>query len=166
MGSPFQEADEYQNRSDKLRYSWNGSTWVALNSSAQQLEARLANSDLAPSMLLYPGAGGVPQTFGILVKGTDPGIWEWERYVNKPSSDRSTCTGAAVQACLEQAGDLIFPKGTFKLEREIILPTGDSRVSVTGSGVNTQIVSLLENVGRFYLTPKKPFSLIYVTYAW
>lgn len=42
--SPLQEADEYQNRSDKLRYSWNGSTWVALNSSAQQLEERLALS--------------------------------------------------------------------------------------------------------------------------
>ena len=42
--SPLQEADEYQNRSDKLRYSWNGSTWVALNSSAQQLEARLKNN--------------------------------------------------------------------------------------------------------------------------
>lgn len=159
-GGPFQEADEYQNRSDKLRYSWNGSTWVALNSSAQQLEARLANSDLAPSMLLYPGAGGVPQTFGILVKGTDPGIWEWERYVNKPSSDRSTWQwGAAVQACLEQAGDLIFPKGTFKLEREIILPTGDSRVSVTGSGVNTQIVSLLENAGTFLFNSEETIQL-------
>lgn len=42
-GSPFQEADEYQNRSDKLRYSWSGSAWVALNSSAQQLEVRLAD---------------------------------------------------------------------------------------------------------------------------
>lgn len=42
-GSPLQDADEYQNRSDKLRYSWNGSTWIALNSSAQQLEERLAS---------------------------------------------------------------------------------------------------------------------------
>lgn len=42
-GDPFQEADEYQNRSDKLRYSWSGSGWVALNSSAQQLEARLVS---------------------------------------------------------------------------------------------------------------------------
>ena len=44
-GGPLQEADEYQNRSDKLRYSWGGSAWVALNSSAQQLEERLASPD-------------------------------------------------------------------------------------------------------------------------
>lgn len=42
-GDPLQEADEYQNRGDKLRYSWNGSAWIALNSSAQQLEERLAD---------------------------------------------------------------------------------------------------------------------------
>ena len=40
-GDPLQQADEYQNSVDKLRYSWSGTSWVALNSSAQQLEVRL-----------------------------------------------------------------------------------------------------------------------------
>lgn len=51
--SPLQEADEYQNRSDKLRYSWNGSTWVALNSSAQQLEVRLADPTQGARKVAY-----------------------------------------------------------------------------------------------------------------
>lgn len=41
--SLLQEGDEYQNTVDHLRYSWSGSAWVALNSSAQFLEERLAD---------------------------------------------------------------------------------------------------------------------------
>lgn len=43
-GTALQEGDEYQNTTDKLRYTWSGSAWVALNSSAQQLESRLAST--------------------------------------------------------------------------------------------------------------------------
>lgn len=35
------------------------------------------------------------------------------------------------------------------MEREIDLPSGDSRVSVRGAGVNTQLISLLENSGSY-----------------
>lgn len=43
-GSPLQEGDEYQDTDDHLRYNWTGSAWVALNSSAQDLETRLADA--------------------------------------------------------------------------------------------------------------------------
>lgn len=41
-GSPLQQGYEYHNSLDKLRYSWSGSAWVALNSSAQTLEEGLS----------------------------------------------------------------------------------------------------------------------------
>lgn len=44
-GSPLQISDEYGNLSDNLRYNWTGTSWVALNSSAQQLEERLSAQD-------------------------------------------------------------------------------------------------------------------------
>ena len=42
-GTALQVADEYHNSGDKLRYTWSGTAWVALNSIAQQLEERLAD---------------------------------------------------------------------------------------------------------------------------
>lgn len=41
--TPLQIADEWQDSVNNLRMSWTGTAWVALNSSAQQLEARLAD---------------------------------------------------------------------------------------------------------------------------
>lgn len=46
-GSALQQADEWHNSVDKLRYSWSGTAWVALNSSAQQLEVRLGETTSA-----------------------------------------------------------------------------------------------------------------------
>lgn len=43
-GSPLEISDEYGNLTDNLRYNWTGSAWIALNSSAQQLEERLADT--------------------------------------------------------------------------------------------------------------------------
>lgn len=42
--TPLQIADEWQDDVNNLRMSWTGSAWVALNSSAQQLEVRLASN--------------------------------------------------------------------------------------------------------------------------
>lgn len=43
-GQPLEPGDETWNSTDKQPYWWNGSAWVALNSSAQQLEARIRDS--------------------------------------------------------------------------------------------------------------------------
>lgn len=95
--SPLQEADEYQNRSDKLRYSWDGSTWVALNSSAQQLEERLADPEdptkgatlvakatrhvsTVAALRLVPGRynGDVIQLVGYTSSGVGGGSLYWD----------------------------------------------------------------------------------------
>lgn len=84
-GDPLQQADEYQNSNDKLRYSWSGTAWVALNSSAQELAAKLA----APTggtevFVLAPLAQAIPRTvtdklgehislLDLVPKGTD--LW-------------------------------------------------------------------------------------------
>lgn len=56
-GDPLQLADEWHNPADSLRYSWSGTAWVALNASAQTLEAKLADattpSNGAGSLGLY-----------------------------------------------------------------------------------------------------------------
>lgn len=43
-GQPLEPGDETWNSTDKQPYWWNGSTWIALNSSAQQLEVRIADA--------------------------------------------------------------------------------------------------------------------------
>lgn len=48
-GTPLQVADEWQNTINTLRYSWSGQAWIALNSSAQQLEVELSQ----------PSGGGI-----------------------------------------------------------------------------------------------------------
>lgn len=55
-GSELQEADEYQNSEDHLRYSWTGTLWVSLNSSAQDLEQRLSSVDGAGLVGFNPSA--------------------------------------------------------------------------------------------------------------
>ncbi|MNK92405.1 hypothetical protein D3C87_1125290 [compost metagenome] len=42
-GTALQKGDEYHNSVDNIRYNWTGTAWVALNSSAQTLEEKLAN---------------------------------------------------------------------------------------------------------------------------
>lgn len=53
-GQPLEPGDETWNSSDKQPHWWNGTAWVALNSSAQQLEERLAS----PSGTTHVGKDG------------------------------------------------------------------------------------------------------------
>lgn len=46
-GQPLEPGDETWNSTDKQPYWWNGTAWVALNSSAQQLEERLGETTSA-----------------------------------------------------------------------------------------------------------------------
>lgn len=81
-GSELQEADEYQNSEDHLRYSWTGTVWVSLNSSAHQLEERLGSPD-GSSLLGAPVAGTVEQAlpmvsvaqFGAIGSGNGTGAF-------------------------------------------------------------------------------------------
>lgn len=68
--TPLQVADEWQDTVNNLRMSWTGSAWVALNSSAQQLEERLANQNTGGGMLrLPPISGALGRTIGQIIAG-------------------------------------------------------------------------------------------------
>ena len=53
-GQPLEPGDETWNSTDKQPYWWNGADWVALNSSAQQLEERLG-SDTGADLVKLDG---------------------------------------------------------------------------------------------------------------
>lgn len=63
-GSPLQISDEYGNLTDELRYSWTGTSWVALNSSAQYLEQRLSSSEGAGIVVFDPSASYPSNSIG------------------------------------------------------------------------------------------------------
>lgn len=58
-GSALREADEYHNSVDKLRYSWSGTAWVALNASVQALEVKLTDPTGADNGAAVLGRGTV-----------------------------------------------------------------------------------------------------------
>lgn len=60
-GDPLEKADEWQNDTDNLRYSWSGTAWVALNSSAQKLEARLENPMQGAGVVAYTADAQYPE---------------------------------------------------------------------------------------------------------
>ncbi|MBP3934724.1 MAG: DUF1565 domain-containing protein, partial [Pseudomonas sp.] len=65
-GQPLEPGDETWNSTDKQPYWWSGTAWVALNSSAQQLEERLA----APTGATKSGFRGA--TVNDVLEGSAP----------------------------------------------------------------------------------------------
>lgn len=88
-GTALQRADEYQNTTDNLRYSWTGTAWVALNSSAQQLEVALAASTGAGKVMTTLPNGLVGSVFDymtMLEKRSAKSIYDYAHLVvSKPT---------------------------------------------------------------------------------
>lgn len=62
-GQPLEPGDETWNSTDKQPYWWNGADWVALNSSAQQLEERLTEPDGSAKVgFTQAGSGSTSRT--------------------------------------------------------------------------------------------------------
>lgn len=78
-GDPLQLADEWHNPTDKLRYSWSGTAWVALNGSAQQLEEKLADPDAGPLAVgfIQAGAGAVSKTLKDKLYSSDVSVFDF-----------------------------------------------------------------------------------------
>lgn len=53
--TPLQEADEWQDSTSHIRRSWTGTSWVALNSTTQELEAALANPSEGARKVAFDG---------------------------------------------------------------------------------------------------------------
>lgn len=131
-GSPLQDADEYQNRSDKLRYSWSGTNWVALNSSAQTLEARLAlatsPTDGAGAIGLYdPIAPAFLKVTSDILNFESVHLFrnipktEWNKIGLRSSDYVATASINNLLAAMRDArkGKLILPRGLIRVEGRI-----------------------------------------------
>lgn len=118
-GSALQQADEYHNSGDKLRYSWSGTAWVALNSSAQQLEARIADRDGATRMGTVLPNGMSTTVFDYMVmleKRTSPGIYDYAHLVTSrptPSNPDTWDWTPAFQASADTGRAVNVPEGLF-----------------------------------------------------
>ena len=116
--TPLQVADEWQDTVNNLRMSWTGSAWVALNSSAQQLEARLTDpNNPANGIGLIPAsrydmavalANGMQRTISALPRT----LWQLSPLVtNRPTpNDPSTWDWLpALQAMADAGGSWYIP---------------------------------------------------------
>lgn len=149
-GSALQPGDEYQNTGDSLRYNWTGSAWVALNSSAQSLEERLANpTDPTKGVALAgfmrsPLADQITNTQQFL-SGQRVNIYEFAKYITSrvgaPSTWDWTLATAAAQAYLFANGKGIieYPGGQFPHQ----FVTKIAGVSLEGRGSYTTYFTAL-----------------------
>lgn len=115
-GQPLEPGDETWNSTDKQPYWWNGAAWVALNGSAQSLEARLADPEImedgatlvaratrhvstVEALRLVPGrySGDVIQLVGYTSSGIGGGTLYWD------SSSTSADNGGTVFAVTGEA---------------------------------------------------------------
>lgn len=108
-GSPLQEGDEYQNTTGShLRYNWTGSAWVALNSSAQTLEAELSGADGAEKIVYTrPISGGIARTLEAKLAEDFPTVKD-----AGAKGDTTTNNSAAIESTMV-AGNVHFPTGNF-----------------------------------------------------
>lgn len=66
-GQPLEPGDETWNSTDKQPYWWSGTAWVALNSSAQQLEERLASDEYGAGIVALTTQGTVSDAIQYVV---------------------------------------------------------------------------------------------------
>ena len=120
-GSALQKADEYHNSVDALRYSWTGTSWVALNSSAQDLETRLASDDGGDMVFtLAPIAGAVKRSveeIGMERVSILSFLGAYPDYVTGDAGKDSTAAFRAASAyCSAKPGRLLdIGSGSFKI---------------------------------------------------
>lgn len=77
-GQPLEPGDETWNSSDKQPYWWSGTAWVALNSSAQQLEERLAAETGSGQIGWERGSVGLTQIKDVREKLNTLDVSPWE----------------------------------------------------------------------------------------
>lgn len=78
-GTVLQRADEYQNSVDNLRYSWSGTAWVPLNSSAQSIELALSGPD-GPNKIGFGRSKPSPAISSMMrvTSASQYSIWEFD----------------------------------------------------------------------------------------
>lgn len=163
-GSPLEISDEYGNLTDNLRYNWTGSAWIALNSSAQQLEERLKDASspdagAAIPMLTPFGIGAVSRS----VKDSLSDFVSMFHFLTTSQKSQVRSRGSALdltermQLAIDDmeangGGTIILPRGTY--DCNVILKSGVYLVSLAPGfqylpGTKTGVV--MRSVGNGYV---------------
>lgn len=142
-GQPLQQSDEYGNTIDKLRYSWSGTSWVALNSSAQTLELALASvNGLGKLGFKRYQLDAFTGSFADVSTSLDISIWEYKHLVTvKPDpNDFTTWNWApALAAAINNNADgirmvnITIPAGIYPCGMVVI--TSKHKWGLKGPGV-------------------------------
>lgn len=160
-GSPLQVADEWQSTTDGLRYSWSGQAWVALNSSAQELEARLASP--SGSELVGWKQGVVEDAVDLLASHTKVGYYGGQLAQFKNDLENPLVQATFVKMC----GDSI----TWGMTTSGSSPTGPRTGQLTDPRNNMTAPSWFNNLhkwlGNHYFRASSPTStgVAEVTYS-
>lgn len=115
-GSPLEISDEYGNLTDNLRYNWTGTAWVALNSSAQQLEERQADPSGAKTIGYdLAKVSSFSRTVDSALKDR-PNILDYLDSAERADSKTGTPlfdASARFQAAINDGGQVDVPAGVF-----------------------------------------------------
>ncbi len=121
-GQPLQPGDETWNSTDKQPYWWDGSSWLALNSSAKSLEDSLASASGALKVVYGPPVGPAISVSGFLDR---QGIW---------AGDSTEIQGAMDFAVAKDSRESVqlAPNKSYALNSGLILDI--SKISLLGNG--------------------------------
>lgn len=171
-GSPLQVGDEYDNTVDFLRYKWTSVSWLALNSSAQELEARLANSS-DPSK----GAsaiGYLPKWEGAvgrdLSSRQEETIWVTDfGAAGNGANDTLAFQKALDAAYAENKGIVMIPAGRWRIPDGLNRPAGvtmqgqgafDRKIGFSGGPIDER-GTILDLTGGAGLLKSLPFEQLF-----
>lgn len=140
-GQPLQVGDQWPDITNGLVYNWTGSAWVALNSSAQELEARLE----LPTGTTEVGHEGVTAAFAL---NTTP--YDIRRFGGKPN-DPTFNNLVAIKAALAKYGIAEIAGGVYTVNiatesdtlTEASTPTGNITLIFKDGAIRHTAVSLV-----------------------
>lgn len=111
-GQPLEPGDETWNSSDKQPYWWNGTAWVALNSSAQQLEVALASPSGANNIGFERSKlGSAVSALSKFLSAKQYSIWEFDYAITDrtdPDPSKWDWSQAGKEALLKARDGVVF----------------------------------------------------------
>lgn len=110
-GQPLEPGDETWSSTDKQPYWWNGTAWVALNSSAQQLEERLSGPDGGAKIVTFLADGP-----GSVIRNANSKMRDTVSPKDKGAKgDGTVDDSAAINTANAASADVDTSSGTYKL---------------------------------------------------
>lgn len=140
-GTALQVADEYHNSADKLRYSWSGSAWVALNASVQQLEISLASTSGGSKIGVVRAAlTSILSTVQQWFSAQPLSVWEYAHLAVKaqPADAPDLWDWSPAFTAALQEGRKVTGKGRFRLKSKVSTKVSGSQF--VGDGIDSTFI--------------------------